>query len=243
MMTRTAKKMLGSVFLRALGRGKVTMVAVVVALTLATISPALAANGGNFILGVSTNTATAITQLTANIANPALKLVNTSTAAGATALNLQTASTKPPMTVNSSTKVANLNADTVDGKDSATLLPGGDLPSGRTVRGAYGMLGQAASPAELVPSESISFGYRLASSPTVQFVRSGQPSTTQCPGTASSPEAAKGYLCVYEGPRHNMYDSSYPRWWTYNRTGAVFYTYTSTAGLYQTYGTWAVTAA
>jgi hypothetical protein len=109
--------------LRALfSRGKFTVLAVAAALTLGTASAALGANGGNFILGVATNSATAITQLTANIASPALKIVNTSTSTGATALNLQTATSKPPMTVNSGTKVTNLNADRLDSKDSTQFL-------------------------------------------------------------------------------------------------------------------------
>jgi hypothetical protein len=132
-MTKTAKKeKLGSILLRAWGRGKVTLLTVVVALTLAIVSPALAATGGNFLLGVAntataTSTATGITQLTANIANPAMKLINTSTSAGATALNLQTATTKPPMTVNSKTKVTNLNADQVDGKDFSHVRADGNV--------------------------------------------------------------------------------------------------------------------
>jgi hypothetical protein len=120
------KKVLGSIFLSAWGRGKATLLTVVMALTLAMVSPALAATGGNFLLGVAntasaTSTATGITQLTANLANPAMKLINTSTSAGATALNLQTATSKPPMAVNSKTKVTNLNADTVDGKSAEQL--------------------------------------------------------------------------------------------------------------------------
>ena len=119
-MMRATGKMLKSSFSSAWSRGKPTILIVVAALTLATATPALAATGGNFLLGMA-NTATGITQLTANIANPAMKLINTSTSTGATALNLQTASTKPPMTVNSATKVTNLNADTVDGKDSSAI--------------------------------------------------------------------------------------------------------------------------
>jgi hypothetical protein len=128
-MTRTPKKkkkkLLGSIFRRAFARGKVTnLVTVVVALMLAMVTPALAATGGNFILGTANTAtnpsgkATGITQLKATIANPAMKLINTSASAGATALNLTTASNKPPMTVNSATKVDNLNADTVDGRNA-----------------------------------------------------------------------------------------------------------------------------
>jgi hypothetical protein len=46
-----ATKTLKGVFLRAWGGGKVTnLLTVVVALTLATVTPAVAANGGNFLL-------------------------------------------------------------------------------------------------------------------------------------------------------------------------------------------------
>jgi hypothetical protein len=124
MTTRVPKilKMLGSIFSSGFARGKVTnLVTVVVALSLALVTPALAANGSNFILGTTSNAATLMTSLTANIANPALRLVNTSTSAGATALKLQTATTKPPMTVTSNTKVPFLNADYLDGWDSSAF--------------------------------------------------------------------------------------------------------------------------
>lgn len=90
--------------------------ALVLALILGAATAALGATGGNFVLG-GANTAGAVSKLTANIADPALQLVNTSTGSGATALNLQVAGGKPPMRVNSSAKVANLNADQIDGKD------------------------------------------------------------------------------------------------------------------------------
>jgi hypothetical protein len=241
-----AARVLKGIFLRALSTGKVTVIAVVAALTLFTASTALGATGGNFILGVAntataTSTATGITQLTTNIANPAMKLINTSTSTGATALTLQTSTSKPPMAVNSGTKVTNLNADKVDGWDSTSLLPGGDLPSGRTVRGDYNIIGDSPSGGVLGGSD-LSFGYRLASAPTVQFVRSGAASTTQCPGTVSSPAAAKGYLCVYEENRNNMTSEDYPAVFTTHRTGMSLYTYSSTAGPYWSNGTWAVTA-
>jgi hypothetical protein len=108
---------------KVLGRGKLALLAVVLALTVGTASTALAANGGNFILGVLTNDATAITKLTANIPNNTLHLANTSTSAGATALRLQTDASMPPMRVDSGTKVTNLNVDKLDGKDSSDFMP------------------------------------------------------------------------------------------------------------------------
>jgi hypothetical protein len=61
-MMRATGKLLKNVFLSAFARGKVTMLTVMVALTLATVTPALAANGGNFLLGRS-NAASAVTTL------------------------------------------------------------------------------------------------------------------------------------------------------------------------------------
>jgi hypothetical protein len=105
-----------------LSRGKFTVAAVVTALTLATASVAVAGSGkgGVFNLGV-TNTVNAITKLTGTVAGPSLQIINNSTNAAGTALNLQVATGKPPLKVNSTTKVANLNADQLDGLDSSAF--------------------------------------------------------------------------------------------------------------------------
>lgn len=66
---------------------------------------AYAATGGNFILGKS-NTAGAISTLTNN---------------NGTALALNSAAGSAPLTVNRGVKVANLNADKLDGKDSSAF--------------------------------------------------------------------------------------------------------------------------
>jgi hypothetical protein len=87
---------------------------------------AYAATGGNFILGQS-NSASARTTLSAPIANRALQVTNTSTGTGATALGLNVASGHPPFTVNSGTKVANLNADRLDGIDSTGFVADSSL--------------------------------------------------------------------------------------------------------------------
>jgi hypothetical protein len=79
-----------------------------------------AATGGKFILGQS-NTASSKSTLSAPIADKALTVTNNSTKAGATALGLNVASGHPPFRVNSGTKVANLNADQVDGQESTAF--------------------------------------------------------------------------------------------------------------------------
>ena len=88
----------------------------------------LAATGGNFILGQS-NSASSTTSLARTGANAGkgLQVSNTSTTTGATALGLNVASGHAPFTVNSGTKVTNLNADKLDGFDSTGLIRGRKL--------------------------------------------------------------------------------------------------------------------
>ena len=92
-----------------------------VALSVSLGGTAWAATGGNFILGKA-NGATTQTGLTANFAGKTLQLANTNTAAGATPLGLVAGTGRPPFTTNSTTRVANLNADKLDGVDSTGFL-------------------------------------------------------------------------------------------------------------------------
>src|SRR5690242_6875406 len=81
-----------------------------------------AATGDNFILGQA-NTATTASSLTAPVSgDKALQVTNTSTGTGSTALGLTAASGHAPFTVNSTTKVAKLNADALHGLDSTAFL-------------------------------------------------------------------------------------------------------------------------
>ncbi len=93
-------------------------VAVMLAVVLGVATAAFGANGNPWILGRS-NVATAITQLAgaAGVNGPMLQLINNNADANDTALDLRVQSGEPPMTVNSSTKVNNLNADQLDGLD------------------------------------------------------------------------------------------------------------------------------
>src|SRR5205085_2702347 len=75
----------------------------------------------NFLLNTG-NTGTAQTSLdgTAVAGKAALRLVNTNTATGSTALNLSVAGGHPPFSVSAGAgKVVNLNADKLDGVDSS----------------------------------------------------------------------------------------------------------------------------
>lgn len=83
----------------------------------------LAATGGNFILG-QPNSASSTTGLSAGTTGPAFRATNTSTG---TAGSFNVAAGHPPLTVNSNTKVTNLNADKLDGLDSTQLVSSSTL--------------------------------------------------------------------------------------------------------------------
>lgn len=79
------------------------------------------ATGGNFILGQSNN-ATTQTRLISPVAATAFRVDSTSTQAGATALGLYVGTGRTPFTVNSTVKVARLNADLLDGIDGYSFV-------------------------------------------------------------------------------------------------------------------------
>ena len=96
--------------------------AVILALTVGLVSTALAGTGvgSAFNLG-KTNTVSAISKLVGSVAGPSLLIDNNSTNSAATALDLQVEAGKAPMKVNSGARVANLNADKLDGMDAGQL--------------------------------------------------------------------------------------------------------------------------
>src|SRR5215216_2206110 len=106
------------------GRATVFLVglAVMLALVLGVATTALAVVPGDpFRLG-QTNGIDAMSTLVGNVAGTMLRVDNNSTGAGATALDLRVEPGKALMKVNSATRVALLNADKVDGKDSTEFL-------------------------------------------------------------------------------------------------------------------------
>lgn len=76
---------------------------------------------GSLLIGHPNTAGNNSTSLQGNHAGKLLQLTNNSTAAGSTALGLTVGAGRTPFTVNSSTKVANLNADKLDGLDSSAL--------------------------------------------------------------------------------------------------------------------------
>ena len=106
------------------GRATVFLVglAVMLAVVIGLASRATAHTGsvGLFHLNHS-NTGTATSDLQGTVANsPLLRITNNG---AGTALGLRVPSDRPPLFVNSSTKVGNLNADLLDGNDSSAFFP------------------------------------------------------------------------------------------------------------------------
>jgi hypothetical protein len=98
------------------------------------VNPSLILDQGNTATGPTTVTAASTWPTTGS--QRLLQLTNTNTTAGATALGLTVATGHPPFTVNSGTKVTNLNADKFDGLDSTQLQRRitGSCSDGWTVR-------------------------------------------------------------------------------------------------------------
>jgi hypothetical protein len=86
------------------------------------VSMAFAGNGDPWILG-QLNSATAITRLAGSggVDGPMLVVTNNDAGSDDTALDLNVQSGEPPMTVNSQTRVGNLNADRLDGMNSTAF--------------------------------------------------------------------------------------------------------------------------
>jgi hypothetical protein len=119
------------------------------------------------------------------------------------------------------------------------------LPSGKTLRGAWGG-GVTATAISQVFETSISFAFPLASAPTIHIIQAGGVPPTQCPGTVTAPEAQPGHLCVYVRFANNGATvSSYgPDDQTNPRFGLVLLKPSAAAGsANEMAGTYAVTAA
>ena len=117
-MKITAKKALSTTLWMARGTATMLGLAVMLAVVLGVGTTALAAVPGDpFKLG-RINTIAKITQLVGSADDALLRIDNDSKGATATALDLQVQPTRPPMKVNSFTKVDKLNADLLDGRES-----------------------------------------------------------------------------------------------------------------------------
>jgi hypothetical protein len=108
--------------------------ALVLALVFGVASMALGANGQAWILGQN-NAATAVTKLAgaAGVDGPMLQLINNNAGANDTALELRVQAGEAPMSINSGTKVANLNSDQLDGKDQSAFADVSELDAATVI--------------------------------------------------------------------------------------------------------------
>jgi hypothetical protein len=131
-----------------------------------------------------------------------------------------------------------------EGKEGpAGPFPEGSAPSGITIRGNYGVLGANGANGY----SGISFGYTLASGPTINYIPAGGAVPTECAGgTVEMPEAKPGNLCIFEafhfGAAAGAFDPATNSTSTAGRTGAVVYNTSSAGAASSAEGTWAATA-
>jgi hypothetical protein len=142
------------------------------------------------------------------------------------------------------------NADKLDGFDSSQLIPGGVLPSKKTIRGTYGLSFYADVPGQ-AGLTTWSFGVMLPSAPLApagNFIKAGQGPTAKCPGSPADPQAAPGNLCIYESLASNveagatMFRFGSPAPNAADRFGVGLRKFSTGTGAASTFGTWAVTA-
>ena len=137
-------------------RSLMAMVVMTAALIIALGSAVMATDGQALVVG-KTNTATRLTTLDRNAAGPALKVLVEAGSA--------------PLAVTSSTKVANLNADKVDGKDSTAFL-------GKTEKAADAELLDGKDASDLTRVAQQQGGNRILSTSEQPF---GQPLSITAP--------------------------------------------------------------
>jgi hypothetical protein len=120
-------------------------------------------------------------------------------------------------------------------------------PRPLTLKGVYSVNGTpiSATPSSTLARDSISFGRSLPFTPQARVVVSAG-TVPECPGTAQSPAAAPGFLCVYERffssritpiTVHDSTGNSN----TADRVGAIVLVFNSGAAVFGSSGTWAVT--
>ena len=120
------------------------------------------------------------------------------------------------------------------------------LPSGQTLIGAFANIGNNTGNQRI--GSAISFPIPLAAAPTAHFVNKGATAPAECPGSAATPRAAPGHLCIYEGVATNVSFQSFedPVTAATGSTTRVFGVevvgFSTASGDYQSSGSWAVTA-
>lgn len=116
-------------------------------------------------------------------------------------------------------------------------------PYPSVIRGTYS-ISIPASAAGQYGMDGIGFGYTLDAAPTVKIILAGQTPPVGCSGTPTSPDAAPGYLCVFEGFNNGRQTLTYasPRGFALesSKIGISLHMTSSGAGFALSYGSWAV---
>ena len=124
------------------------------------------------------------------------------------------------------------------------------LPSGKTAKGVFAP-GGTASGSNSIAQEGVSFGWVMAIFPTIHLIDVGAAPTTECPGTATSPAALAGHLCVYAADAANVSGvcifnpahTNDPSCMATSARGFGIGITSAAAGDFWLQGSWAVTAA
>jgi hypothetical protein len=125
------------------------------------------------------------------------------------------------------------------------------LPAGKTLKGDYN-IGLTTTAANQFTLSAITFQVPLLTAPTFNFVPQGGPATANCPGSVANPQAAPGFLCLYEGASQNKGLGQQPQVCSSaggcgspnsaDKFGVGLQLSSGAAGFASSSGTWAVTA-
>jgi hypothetical protein len=125
------------------------------------------------------------------------------------------------------------------------------LPAGKTLKGDY-HIGMTTTAASQFVYSGITFQFPLPTAPTFNFIPQGGPATANCPGSVADPQAAAGFLCLYEGASQNKGPGQQPQVCSSaggcgspnspDKFGVGLELASAAAGFASSSGTWAVTA-
>ncbi len=117
-------------------------------------------------------------------------------------------------------------------------------PKQKIYRGTY-LVGAPTAGAGGVVFGDLSFGVTLSAAPTAHYILFGDPVPAGCSGSAATPSADPGHLCVFEsqaanvGATRNLTNLAFAAN-TATPTGAWMYAFTPAAGFAYFGGTWAM---
>jgi hypothetical protein len=122
-----------------------------------------------------------------------------------------------------------------------------NLASGKLLVGSFTIADHASSGLEAAAA-NISFPVNIGASAPVSVIPIGGPSSTECPGSATAPDAAQGHFCLYINDRTNVsfieiFDIFTNMAGTVSPLGASLTIYSTGPLFYYLAGTWAVRTA